>query len=94
MRVFMVTAGLLLIIYAARFRARARTPTIRLYLASLICGGLGLIIWVPDDSLALDRLLHTPGDGHLFTIWLITLCFTLQYAFVTNLTARWTSLRR
>lgn len=89
MRVFMFVAGILLLVSSLRMRARIRTLQIALYVASLACGGLGVIVWVPDNSLAVDGLLHTPGVGHLLTIWLISLCFILQYAFVTTLSERW-----
>lgn len=93
MRLFMVAAGLLLLLSSLRLRAKIRTVPITLYSASLVCGGLGLIVWVPDNSLVLDRALHTSGVGHLLTIWLITLSFTLQFAFVTTLTGQWNRLR-
>ena len=92
MRVFMVGAGILLLLSAVRIRAQARTRATALYLASIACGGLGVIVWVPDNSLALDSLLHTPGVGHLLTIWLISLCFILQFAFMTALTRHWNRL--
>ena len=88
----MVGAGILLLLSALRIRAQARTRATALYLASIACGGLGVIVWVPDNSLALDSLLHTPGVGHLLTIWLISLCFILQFAFMTALTRHWNRL--
>ncbi|MGH2410056.1 MAG: hypothetical protein ACRDGS_06740, partial [Chloroflexota bacterium] len=88
MRVFLLFAGVLLLLSSLRLRTKARTIPSVLYMASLVCGGLGLMIWVPENSLDVDRLLHTPGVGHLLTIWLISLCFLLQFAFITLLTAR------
>ena len=82
MRLFMLVAGLLLLLSPLRLRATARTVPFMLYAASLVCGGLGLIVWVPDNSVVVDRVLHTPGIGHLLTIWFITLCFALQLGLV------------
>jgi len=88
MRVFLLCAGALLLFSSLRLRAKARTAPSALYVASLACGGLGLMVWAPENSLAVDKLLYTPGVGHLLTIWLISLCFILQFAFITLLTAR------